>query len=344
MGITAVLLAIILPLMLSADEMFKVKLTDMFGNSDFGTLILKAILSAFIAMLFFGFIYLITAHRHKQMPKSKAADLPSVTTVILTIIIALAVVFTFFAVVQFSYLFGGVASDLPDNFSYAQYARDGYFQLVVLSILNFVIILSCIFFSNKGSAGAKRAIKIILAYFNLLNIYLLVSAAYKMRLYQNEFGLTTSRLLVYILLLFEAILIIGLMVKIFMQNMKYIKLAVYFSIGFCALVSFINIEAVAIKYNINNLYPQGNLDFEYIEMQSSDVSKAVYNFYVDNYENFSEDELYSLDNYFGLELSPNVKRTTTQYDKLYGNINWREYSISRSTKQTLGKKLIEQFY
>lgn len=343
-GITAVLLAIIFPLMLSADEMFKVKLSDLFGDSNIGTFILKTILAAFIAMLFFGFLYLITAHRLNQKPKTKSTELPSVTTVILTIIIALALVFTFFAVVQFSYLFGGVTSDLPDNISYSQYAREGYFQLVVLSILNFVIILSCIFFSKKGRNIAKRAIKIILAYFNVLNIYLLVSAAYKMRLYQNELGMTTNRLLVYILLFFEAILIIGLMVKIFMQKINYIKLAVFFSVGFWALVSFINVEAVAIKYNIIHLYPQGKLDFEYIEWQSSDISKVVYDFYIDNHESFSEDELYNLDNYFDIKHSPNVAKTRSQYDKLLSKVNWREFNISESTQHSLGKQLIKQFY
>lgn len=343
-GITAVLLTIILPLMLSADEMFKVKLSDMFGESNFGTFILKTILAAFIAMLFFGFLYLITAHRLKQKQKAQPVELPSVTTVIITIILALAVVFTFFAVVQFSYLFGGITSDLPDDFSYAQYAREGYFQLVVLSILNFAIILSCIFFSKKGSSAARRAIKIILAYFNLLNIYLLISAAYKMRLYQNEFGMTTSRLLVYILLLFEAILIIGLMVKIFIQNMNYVKLAVFFSVGFWAIVSFVNVEALALKYNINNLYPQGKLDFEYIEYSSSDASRVLYDFYVDNHEDLSKDELYSLENYFDIKNSPNVARSRSQHDKLYSDANWREFNISESTKRTLGKQLIKQFY
>lgn len=343
-GITAVLLTIILPLMLSADEMFKVKLFDMFGESNIGTFILKTILSAFIAMLFFGFLYLITAHRFKQKEKAKPMELPSVTAVIITIILALAVVFTFFAVVQFRYLFGGVTSDLPDNFSYAQYAREGYFQLVVLSILNFAIILSCIFFSKKGNLAARRTIKIILTYFNLLNIYLLVSAAYKMKLYQNEFGMTTSRFVVYILLLFEAILIIALMVKIFMQNMNYVKLAVFFSVGFWAIVSLVNVEAVALKYNINNLYPQGKLDFEYMEYRSPDASRVLYDFYIDNHEELSEDELYSLENYFDIKHSANVARSVNQYDKLYSDTNWREFNISTSTKHVLGKQLIKQFY
>ena len=134
------------------------------------------------------------------------------------------------------------------------------------------------FFSKKGSPSARKAVKILLSYFNALNIYLLISAAYKMSLYQKEFGLTASRLLVYILLAFEAAFIVGLMVKIFLVDMPFLKLAIYFSTAFFAAVSFVNVESIALKSNINNMYESGELDFEDIEYLSAAASGTVYDF------------------------------------------------------------------
>ena len=343
-GITAGLLIIIIPIMLSADEMFRVKLSNIFGDTSIGMFVLKTMLAAFLAMVIFGFFFLITARKTNEKNAANKKELPAVTTIILTITISLAALLTFFAVVQFQYLFIGVTSDLPSDFSPAQYAREGYFQLVVLSALNFAIILTCVFFSKKGSPGAIKAVKGLLAYFNALNIYLLVSAAYKMSLYQRQFGLTASRLLVYILLAFEAVLIIGLMVKIFAADMPFLKLAVYFSTAFFATVSFINIEAVALKANIYSFYESGEFDFGDIEHQSADASRVIYDFYIENNNDFSNEELVSIEQYFEYRYDDSRTRSLSEYKEKFQNRNWREYNISDHRKYDLGSKLLNEYY
>ncbi len=343
-GITAGLLIIIIPIMLSADEMFRIKLSNIFGDTSIGMFVLKTMLAVFLAMVIFGFFFLITARKTNEKNAANKKELPAVTTIILTITVALAALFTFFAVVQFQYLFIGVTADLPSDFIPAQYAREGYFQLVVLSTLNFAIILTCIFFSKKGSPGAIKAVKGLLAYFNTLNIYLLVSAAYKMSLYQRQFGLTANRLLVYILLAFEAVLIIGLMVKIFIVDMPFLKLAVYFSTAFFAVVSFVNTEAVTLNANINSLYESGDFDFGDIEHQSADVSRVVYTFFIENHDDFSSDELINIERYFEYRNDISSVRSLSEYKENFQNRNWREYNISDHRKYDLGSKLLNEYY
>ncbi len=343
-GITAGLLIIIIPIMLSADEMFRIKLANIFGDTSIGMFVLKTILASFLAMVIFGFFFLITARKTNEKSVSSKKELPAVITIILTITIALAALFTFFAVVQFQYLFIGATSDLPADSSPAQYAREGYFQLVVLSSLNFAIILACVFFSKKGSPGAIKAVKVLLTYFNALNIYLLASAAYKMSLYQGEFGLTASRLLVYILLAYEVVLIVGLMVKIFIVDMPFLKLAVYFSTAFFAAVSFLNTEAVALRSNIEYFQESGELDFSDFEHQSADASRVVYSFFVENQEDFSDEELKSFEIYFEYRYDNDRTRSLSEYKENFKNRNWREYNISDQKKYDLGSKLLKEYY
>lgn len=344
-GITVALLCIIIPLMLSADEMFKTTLKNMFGSfENLSTFILKSMLAAIISMVFFGFIYIITAQRLKMQKPKIENQLPQITTIILTITIVLAFVFSFFAIVQFNYLFVGISSNLPNNFDYAEYAKTGYFQLVVLSIINFFIILSSSHLSKNGSQKTKRAIRIILTYFNALNIYLLASAAYKMALYQNRYGLTSSRVLVYILLCFEAVLLIGLMIKIFKNDIPFVKYTLFYCIAFWSLASFVNVEALSLQYNINTRYETGALDFDQIRRQSPDSSQVVYEFYEDNYNDFNDDELLNFVRYYEMNFFSSTKATLTDYKNSKGLANWREYNISDQRFYNHGMKILKKHY
>ncbi|MBT3319284.1 MAG: DUF4173 domain-containing protein [Clostridia bacterium] len=341
-GITIVLLCVIIPLMISADEMFAVTLNDIFGDFAPMTFILKSILSAVLAMVFFGFVFIITVKRLKVKEVAQKKETPSFPTVILTIIIALAVVFSFFAIVQFNYLFVGARSNLPADFNPAEYARNGYFQLVVLSVISFFIILISVHFSKKGSRNAARVIRIILAYFNVLNIYILASAAYKMALYQREFGLTASRLLVYILLAFEAVLLIGLMVKVFKANLPFVKYAIYYCTMFWALASFVNVEALAVRYNVSTQYEQGEFDFESVRRMSADASNALYEFYTENYEELDSSELRLIERYYGVHGSSAASRSQTKYETLYRLDNWREFNIADMSKYNAGMRILQR--
>jgi hypothetical protein len=342
-GIAIVLLCVIIPLMISSDVMFSKTLDDWFGDFDPSMFILKTILSVILAMVFFGFIYIITVKRLKAKDDGQEKESPSFPTVILTINIALAVVFSFFAIVQFSYLFVGATGNLPADFSHAEYARNGYFQLVVLSIISFFIILVSVYFSKNGDKNAVKAIRVILAYFNLLNIYILASAAYKMALYQKEFGLTASRLLVYILLAFEAVLLIGLMIKIFKTNLPIVKYAIYYCTMFWAIASFVNVEALALRYNINTQYEQGKFDFESVWQLSPDATNVIYQFYSEKHDDLSNTEKTNIKRYYGIHGSTSASRSQTKYEAQYRTDNWRELNISDYNKYNHGMYILQKY-
>ncbi|HUM71224.1 MAG TPA: DUF4173 domain-containing protein, partial [Chloroflexota bacterium] len=59
----------------------------------------------------------------------------------ITLLVAVNLLFLVFVVIQFTYLFGGVAYLQVDNFSYAEYARRGFFELLLVVILSASLIL-----------------------------------------------------------------------------------------------------------------------------------------------------------------------------------------------------------
>ena len=90
--------------------------------------------------------------------------------------------------------------------NYAQYARQGFFQLMIVSIINLVTIL----ISKKKENGDEnntftRCMSLIMIVFTFI---IVISAGMRMHFYESAYGYTLLRLLVYCVLLTESILFI----------------------------------------------------------------------------------------------------------------------------------------
>ena len=83
--------------------------------------------------------------------------------------------------------FSGV---LPQGLSYAEYAREGFFQLCAVAGMNFVIMLCINRYVNQKNPVLLRTLCIVLALFTLI---LLGTAASKLWLYIARYGLTQDR-------------------------------------------------------------------------------------------------------------------------------------------------------
>lgn len=62
----------------------------------------------------------------------------------------LNIIYAIFCFIQISYLFTKMT--LPEGFTYAEYARQGFFELMIVTFINFAIIL----ISNLNNAQLKQ--------------------------------------------------------------------------------------------------------------------------------------------------------------------------------------------
>jgi hypothetical protein len=337
-GISALLLFMIVPLMFSADAVFKNIIEKYIDLSKIPKLIWKTLLSAVIAILFFGFLYIITVK--KDVPKSevklknKAFDFETTLVIVLG---AVGFVYTLFAVIQFSYLFGGVNRTLPEGFSITEYARTGYFEQVFMTVINISIIGTSVFFTEKSKGKIKTIINVMLTYFVALNLYLLASSAYKMGIYQHAYGFTVLRLLVDILIIFEAIVFILLAVKIYKRKMKYMLCLIYFTASFWAAVSFINIEGLSADLNIALFENGDEIDIAYMA-RLDDVSSQMKYLYVEHYDSLGKANIAKIEEYFLNDAENDYKYTETKITLLN---KWLEFNISDSKKAKAANEVLK---
>ena len=118
-----------------------------------------------------------------------------------------------------SLIFHSVSSDI----NYAYYARQGFFELLVVSIINLTIILITRRFENKNNKKEFKFIKIMDVIMIFLTIVIIVSSFLRMHIYEMEYGYTVLRLLVFAVLITEAILMIPTVMYIFNKEFNIVK-------------------------------------------------------------------------------------------------------------------------
>jgi hypothetical protein len=103
--------------------------------------------------------------------------------------------FLAFVIVQFRYLFGGDTQvEITPGLTYADYARRGFFELVLLAALVVPLLLLGDWLLRDATARARHVYRGLAAVHVLLVLAIGVSALHRMLLYQAMYGLTEARL------------------------------------------------------------------------------------------------------------------------------------------------------
>lgn len=99
-----------------------------------------------------------------------------------------------FVLVQFRYFFGGASIvEASTGMTYAEYARRGFFELVWVATLVLPLLLVAHHLLRKEKIAHERIFRALAGMQLALLFVIMASAIVRMRLYQNEYGLTELR-------------------------------------------------------------------------------------------------------------------------------------------------------
>jgi len=137
-------------------------------------------------------------------------------TVIITMLFIVNFVFVLFLISEISKLCGNFLK-VPKGYIYSSYAREGFFQLLFVTLINFGIILYLIYKTNLVKEDKK--VKCLVLSLIAFSIFLIFNSYYRMFLYIGKFGFTNLRLQV-ILFLFMEIILFGFIIKKIIRGAK----------------------------------------------------------------------------------------------------------------------------
>lgn len=247
--------------------------------------VFKLIIGTFAGLYLFGHLYSVFNKDSKSFANmvnfgvDASRKLKGDIIVFNILLVSILVIYTIFIAIQFKYLFS--AGILPDNLNYAEYARRGFFELVLLSVINIVLIMLTTYllrdkiYEEKNKWGLLT--NLMLIYLCIITGILLISSYYRMSLYDSAYGFTRLRILVYMFLIFEAAGLIATLTYVIKHNFNI--LAVYAAIGlaFYLTLNVVKIDEVIAKRNID-MYFAGqteSLDMEYLMTLSEDAAAEI---------------------------------------------------------------------
>lgn len=191
--------------------------------------------------------------------------------------ISLNIIYIIFDFIQIKSLM--LHSISMSGITYAEYARQGFFQLMVVSLINLSIILISKRFENKNNKKEFNLIKIMSVIMLLLTIVIVVSSFLRMNLYEQAYGYTTLRLLVYIALITEFILMIPTLLYIFNSKYNIVKSYMIIIIIVYVLTNYMNIDYMIARRNIDRYYETKKIDLNYLRNYGTDNVKLLIELY-----------------------------------------------------------------
>lgn len=213
------LLVVVLALLLSADAVFMDMFQRLLGDISFADCILVCLMAVMMYVLSYSFVRGLTTYRMPEEGKARKKGEPVAA---ITFTLLLALVYLVFCVIQIVYLFGGLMQ-LPEGYTWASYARQGFFQLLFVCLINLVVVLVCL-----SGFGESKLLKAILTAISLMTYILMASSAYRMILYIQAYYLTFLRLFVLWALLVIAVVFAGVIISIYRKSFPLF--------GFCTVV------------------------------------------------------------------------------------------------------------
>jgi hypothetical protein len=178
-------------------------------------------------------------------------------TTVLTMLGLISGLYLVFIFSQVPYFFSAFTGVRPEGWQvYSEYARNGFFELVRIAIIN----LSVLAAANLGIDKDRREslpIKALNCLLTVLTLLLIATALSKMALYIGAYGLSMKRLLPCILMIFLAVVCGGV---IFRQRRPFSVIrfaALTGAVMLCAL-SLVNPDAYVANYNADR-YMAGTL-------------------------------------------------------------------------------------
>ena len=179
-----------------------------------------------------------------------------------------AIILLIFSFIQFHYLFLDQGAVLSLGLSYAQYARQGFYALLLVAAITFTLswfLGSRYDYESGQKSGASWYAQVLSAVLVLETLVLLVSAMWRLFMYIDVFNWTEKRFFAFDGMILMAILLLIFLVHVFVPVFHRKHYAYVFVVLFLANVLFLNVLNPDVFIANKNIvaYTSGAQEFEF---------------------------------------------------------------------------------
>jgi hypothetical protein len=183
--------------------------------------------------------------------------------------------FIAFMIVQLRYLFGGAnLVEVTPGLTYAEYARRGFFELVAATVLAVPVMLVADWaVAPNARRSTLRATMLLLV---VLLLGVIASAAYRMSLYQEAYGLTEQRVIVSTIIVWVTSVLVWLVLTVLRGRRELFALGTIVAGVVCiAGLHIANPHALIARVNIDRAAAGKEYDGSYLKSLSADAVPVI---------------------------------------------------------------------
>lgn len=266
-------------LLLSYDSGFRSIVDGLFRfrGDDLGIQIARILFTLPVAMFLFGLYAssaLRSSSRDAAAQKARAREekrrfVPLVTAA--AAVIPLLLVYIIFFVSQWAYYTSAFTGVLPAKLSYAEYAREGFFQLCAVSAINFLAVICLSRYVRREGEAFRRVLCVILATFSLV---LIATAVSKLLLYIDRYDLTPDRVYAAWFMGLLTVLFLIVLLAQFFPRIKALPLCMAVTVALYLLLALSGPNARIAHYNVER-YLSGETDRIDVDLLASLGDDAI---------------------------------------------------------------------
>lgn len=189
---------------------------------------------------------------------------------------ALNLLFALFLIVHVTALFGGQRYVLDTaGLSYAEYARQGFFQLVAVAVLTLLVVAGAVRWARRREPR-DVLLQVLLGVLCVLTLVVLVSALRRLLVYEEAFGFTQLRISVHATILWlGGLLVLVLLAGIRMRGRWLPRAAIAFTGVALLAFTLLDPEALVASKNVQRFQETGQIDVAYLSTLGEDAVPAL---------------------------------------------------------------------
>lgn len=251
------IVAIFASLLSSADVIFGQKLDDfmeLFELEDLPEYIFRLVYILVIGYALAGVVLHAASESkdEKLIGEDKPLVPPFLGFVESSIVLgSVVVLFAVFVAIQFQYFFGGQTNINVEGYTYAEYARRGFGELVAVAFFALLLLLGFSAVTRRETETQRRFFSGLGVALVALLLVMLVSAYQRLGLYEAVYGFSRQRTYTHVFLVWLGILLIATIVlEILRRERMFAFAALIASFGFAMSLPILNVDAFIVEQNV----------------------------------------------------------------------------------------------
>ncbi len=327
-------------LLASADPIFSRRLTDFFNLLNLENLPETLWRLCYILVIAYGlagvYLYALLRSRDERLVGLEKPWLPPFLgfTEAAIVLASVSLLFAAFVAIQFQYFFGGHANISLEGFTYSEYARRGFGELLAVALFSLMLLLGLNTAARRQTTGQRRVFSTLAAALVALVLIILDSAFQRLLLYEQAYGFTRLRTVTHVFMVWLGMLLVLTLILELSRHVRVFPAAVLLcALGFGVSLNLANVDSLIVRQNVGRARAGQAFDSAYLMGLSTDAVPTLVSLYRDQ----------TLPEAIRLGLGASLACQAAQVKDEIQRLPWQSFTFSRSqashSLQSLGSSL-----